>query len=98
MSGAASTGAPGVLVPDWPVPPAVRALITTRQLPGLSQPPFDAFNLGLRSGEDEGTVRANRALLQRAFTLPAAPRWLHQVHGDRSLRITEEVIDGEPEA
>jgi len=98
MSNAAGTGAHGVLVPDWPAPPAVRALTTTRQLPGLSQPPFDAFNLGLRSGEDEGTVRANRALLQRAFALPAAPRWLHQVHGDRSLRITEEVVDGEPEA
>ena len=87
-----------VLVPDWPAPPAVRALTTTRGLPGLSQPPYDAFNLGLRSGEDEGTVRANRALLQRAFALPAAPRWLHQVHGDRSLRITEEVLAGEPEA
>src|SRR5262249_17356629 len=41
---------------------------------------------------------ANRALLQRAFALPAAPPWLHQVHGDRSLRITEEVLAGEPEA
>ena len=88
----------GVLVPDWPAPARVKALVTTRQAPGLSQPPYDAFNLGLRSGEDEGTVRANRALLERAFALPSAPRWLRQVHGDRSLRITEEIIDGEPEA
>ncbi|MBS0556595.1 MAG: peptidoglycan editing factor PgeF [Proteobacteria bacterium] len=69
------------LVPDWPAPPRVRAFTTTRTLPGNSLPPYDAFNLGLRSGEEEATVRANRALLERAFALPSAPRWLHQVHG-----------------
>jgi YfiH family protein len=86
------------LVPDWPAPPHVRALVTTRRMPGNSQPPYDAFNLGLRSGEDESVVQANRELLARAFALPATPRWLHQVHGNRSLRLTEEVIAGEPEA
>jgi YfiH family protein len=67
-------------------------------LPGNSQPPFDAFNLGLHSGEDVGIVRANRALLERAFALPSSPRWLHQVHGSRSLRLSEEHPEGEPEA
>ena len=86
------------LAPDWPAPARVRALVTTRRMAGRSQPPFDAFNLGLRSGEDERIVRANRDLLERAFALPAAPRWLHQVHGNRSLRLTEEVVAGEPEA
>ena len=86
------------IVPEWPAPPGVHALTTTRDLPGLSRAPFAHFNLGLRSGDDEATVRANRALLQRAFALPAAPRWLHQVHGDRSLRLTEEILAGEPEA
>jgi YfiH family protein len=86
-----------IVRPDWPAPARVHAFATTRQLPGLSQPPYDAFNLGARSGEDPATVAANRALLQRAFALPAPPRWLHQVHGDRSLRITEEILDGEPE-
>jgi YfiH family protein len=87
-----------VVTPEWPAPARVRALATTRRLPGNSQPPFDAFNLGLRSGEDEATVRANRALLERAFALPSPPRWLRQVHGDRVLRMTEEVPDGEPQA
>lgn len=86
------------IAPDWPAPACVRALTTTRQLPGNSQPPYDAFNLGLRRGEDEATVHANRELLQRAFALPSPPRWLHQVHGNRSLRLTEEVLAGEPEA
>jgi YfiH family protein len=88
----------GWLVPDWPVPAGVRALVTTRNLPGNSLPPYDAFNLGLHSGEDAAVVRANRDLLQRALMLSATPRWLHQVHGSRSLRLTEELTTGEPEA
>jgi YfiH family protein len=90
--------ADSIVAPDWPAPQHVRAFTTTRLLPGNSLPPYDAFNLGLHSGEDEATVRANRALLQRALALPAAPRWLHQVHGDRVLRMTAEVPDGEPQA
>jgi polyphenol oxidase len=87
-----------LLFPDWPAPASVRAVVTTRRMPGNSRPPYDAFNLGLRSGEDEGIVRANRALLARSLGLPSAPRWLHQAHGDRSLRLTSEVLAGEPEA
>jgi YfiH family protein len=67
-------------------------------MPGNSQPPYDAFNLGLRSGEDENIVQANRELLERALQLPSSPRWLSQVHGDRSLRVTEEIFDGEQQA
>jgi YfiH family protein len=94
----AAVFATAALTPDWPAPARVRALITTRDLPGLSQHPYASFNLGLRSGEDEAVVLANRALLQRAFALPSPPRWLHQVHGDRSLRISEEVVADEPQA
>ena len=86
------------IAPEWPAPAAVRALTTTRRLPGNSTPPFDAFNLGLRSGEDADIVRANRDLLARAFALPSVPRWLHQVHGNRSLRLSDEIPDDEPEA
>jgi len=71
-----------LVIPDWPAPAQVRALVTTRRLPGNSLPPFDAFNLGLRSGEGEAVVRSNRALLVRALGLPSAPCWLHQVHGN----------------
>ena len=84
-----------VIRPEWPAPSNVHALVTTRSLPGNSQPPYDSFNLGLRSGEVEDVVRSNRSLLMRALKLPAPPRWLHQVHGDRSLRITGEIFDGE---
>ena len=86
------------IAPTWPAPKSIRALTTTRLLPGNSVPPFDAFNLGLRSGEDVDIVRANRKLLERAFALPSSPRWLHQVHGSRSLRLSEEIPADEPEA
>lgn len=76
-----SPAAGACIVPDWPAPAGVRALVTTRLLPGNSQPPYDAFNLGLRSGEDPAIVAANRGLLGRAFGLPAPPHWLRQVHG-----------------
>ncbi|HET8940809.1 MAG TPA: peptidoglycan editing factor PgeF [Rudaea sp.] len=89
---------PSALQPNWPAPANVRAVTTTRSLPGNSQPPFDAFNLGLRCGEDVGVVQSNRDLLVRAFELPSPPRWLRQVHGSRSLRLTAEVPENEPEA
>ena len=91
--------ADALIVPDWPAPPAVRAFVTTRRLPGNSRPPYDAMNLGLRSGEDEALVRANRALLRRSLGLPAAPRWLRQVHGTAVFAADAPAADDrEPEA
>jgi YfiH family protein len=76
-----------IILPEWPAPRAVRAFVTTRALPGNSLPPYDAFNLGLRSGESEATVQANRDLLVRAFALPSPPCWLRQVHGVNVVAI-----------
>ena len=85
----------GAIRPDWPAPKRVRAFVTTRAMRGNSKPPYEHFNLGLRSGDDEAAVRANREQLVRDLGLPSAPRWIHQVHGDRSLRVTEEIFDAE---
>lgn len=87
-----------IIQPHWPAPPRVHVLTTTRQVPGNSLPPYAAFNLGLHSGEDPSIVRANRDLLVRALALPSSPRWLRQVHGNRSLRLCAEVHDVELEA
>ena len=71
--------------PDWPAPPNVRALITTRA-GGVSRGPYgvpphgrDGMNVGLASGDNAADVLANRARLRAV--LPAEPRWLNQVHG-----------------
>ena len=42
---------------DWPLPPTVRACITTRQ-GGISQPPFDHNNLALHVGVGVVLARA----------------------------------------
>lgn len=75
---------PAFLVPDWPAPPHVVALSSTRR-GGCSRAPYDdgtgagGFNLGTHVGDDPAAVRANRALLRTR--LPAEPVWLNQVHG-----------------
>jgi YfiH family protein len=77
------------LAADWPAPPRVHGFTTLRTGPGTSPPPFDRFNLGLRAGEDEASVRANRARLVELAALPQAPHWLRQVHGTGVLRFPE---------
>lgn len=71
----------GWLLPDWPAPSRVRAAVSTRLLPGHSQPPYERFNLGVNSGDALDAVRANRAAVTDMLSLPSAPHWLQQVHG-----------------
>lgn len=52
---------------------------THRAMPGVSQPPFDRFNLGLHCGGNPEHAKANRAALDAI--LPYPPIWLNQVHG-----------------
>lgn len=66
------------LLPDWPAPAGVQALVTTR-LGGCSTAPFDTFNTATHVGDDAPSVAANRRLLRSS--LPAEPAWLNQVHG-----------------
>ena len=56
----------------------VRYLCTTRG-GGVSQPPFNAFNLATHVTDDPAAVHANRQHLAQA--LGASPVWLEQVHG-----------------
>ncbi len=79
-----STAPLEVIVPDWPAPARVRALITTRA-GGVSTGPYagpegsGGMNVGRGSGDDRASVDENRMRL-RAL-LPADPAWLKQVHG-----------------
>lgn len=66
------------LIPDWPAPSNVHALVTTRN-GGVSAPPYDSLNLGSHVGDDPQSVTANRARLREM--LPDEPFWLNQVHG-----------------
>lgn len=70
------------IVPDWPAPPNVHALVTTRA-GGVSIGPYASLNLGDHVGDDPAAVAANRAVLHQQ--LPAEPVWLKQVHGIRCI-------------
>jgi len=86
------------IFPDWPAAPQVHAAITTRHGPGISAPPFERFNLGLRSGDAGDAVQSNRGALQQVLGLPSAPRWLHQVHGVNVAQLGPLPSVDEPEA
>ena len=67
-----------LIVPEWPAPATVRALITTRA-GGVSQGAYASLNLGDHVGDEAAAVAENRARL--ALLLPDSPLWLRQVHG-----------------
>ncbi len=83
----------GWIVPDWPAPPGVRALITTRA-GGASRGAYAGLNLGLRAGDDAGDVARNRASVRQ--WLPAEPLWLRQVHG--TTVVEADAVEEGPEA
>ncbi len=66
------------LVPDWPAPPGVHAVFTTRA-GGNSSAPWDTMNLGNHVGDVPAQVVANRARLSAAVGARAV--FLQQVHG-----------------
>jgi len=86
---------PDWIVPDWPAPGNVRALVTTRA-GGGSTGRFASFNLGLRTGDDPRAVAANRTLLRE--TLPQEPVWLRQVHGSRVIDADDRPPEPEADA
>ncbi len=79
------SGAEAIL-PDWPAPPGVRAAFTLRSR-GVSQPPFDSFNVATHVGDDPRAVAENRAALRARLGLSAEPAWLEQVHGNKVVDL-----------
>lgn len=77
---------------DWPAPPGVMAVATTRR-GGVSPAPYDSLNLGANTADDPACVRANRQRLAAEAGLPEMPRWLRQVHGTAVLAAREVVRD-----
>lgn len=65
--------------PDWPAPPSIIALTTTRH-GGVSQGPYESFNLGDHVDDDPDSVNKNRKLLRDALNLTQEPIWLNQTH------------------
>ena len=82
------------IIPDWPAPDNVRALISTRN-GGVSVDAYASMNPADHVGDDPEAVRRNRALLRAQ--LPNDPHWLKQVHGTQVLNVMSDA-HGTPEA
>lgn len=77
------------IVPDWPAPSTVRALMTTRN-GGASTGSCRSLNLGGR-GDDPLNVAKNREVLRRVCGIE--PLWLSQTHGTHVV-----VVDQAPQS
>ena len=81
-----------MLQPDWPAPPGVFSLMTTRE-GGVSRPPWASFNLGDHVGDDSAHVAENRARLRQQ--LPAEPGWLRQTHSATVVEVGSGLIEAD---
>ncbi|CAM2146254.1 polyphenol oxidase YfiH [Pararobbsia alpina] len=84
------------VVPSWPAPAGVRALVTTRR-GGISRAPYDSLNLGLHTGDDREHVLANRRALSE-LAGDARFAWLEQIHGNEvvdAARVVDALEAGE---
>ena len=77
-----------LIVPDWPAPPSVQAISTTRS-GGVSLPPYDGLNLGTHVNDEPDAVAENRRRLRLGAALPAEPLWLSQIHGVAVLNAAQ---------
>lgn len=72
------------LQPNWPAPQNIRAFTTLRQ-GGVSQAPYNEFNLAQHVHDNPQHVTLNRALLKEKLNLPAEPVWIEQTHSTIAL-------------
>ena len=84
------------LKPNWSAPSSILALTTTR-IGGISQPPFNSFNVGNHVGDNNEHVLDNRNLLQTQLALPQAPEWLNQTHSTNAI-IVEKTANRQADA
>lgn len=77
-----------VLVPDWPAPETIQALVTTR-LGGVSIGGFASLNLGMHVNDELKSVVQNRqTLADHAGLAESQFAWLDQVHGQTIIAAT----------
>ena len=81
-----------MLQPDWPAPPGVFSLMTTRE-GGASHSPWASFNLGDHVGDDPAHVAENRTRLRQK--LPAEPGWLKQIHSATVIEVGSGAIEAD---
>lgn len=77
-----------LIKPNWPLPSSIHAYCTTR-LGGVSQPPYETFNLGMHVGEPYDITLKNRDILKQKLSLTHEPCWLEQVHSTKVVDLSQ---------
>ena len=72
---------------DWPAPDFIKAGTTLRQ-GGVSEKPYDSFNLATHVGDIPNVVKQNRERLD----VQNAPQWLEQVHSTKAILLPNEKV------
>ncbi len=95
---------PDWIIPDWPAPENVKALVTTRHggvsggasegiSGGVSPAPWDSLNLATHVGDLPKRVEQNRQWLQQQLALHHSAshpvQWLNQIHG---IKVVEAAL------
>ena len=85
-----------LITPDWPAPPGVGSLMSTRssgegEVAGSGR----GLNVGAFVGDDPAAVRENRRRISAAAGVPLV--WLRQVHGNDVVRVGRCDAEGHPE-
>jgi len=81
------------IVPDWPAPAGVRALVTTRN-GGFSRGLCASMNLARNDADDADALARNRRLLAEVAGVETT--WLRQVHGTAVAVLDRLPADEEP--
>ena len=77
---------------DWPAPKNVHAVSTLRT-GGISNSPYNSFNLAGHVGDDKLSVAENRNRLKSIFNLPSEPVWLEQTHSNKVVCLDEQPLN-----
>lgn len=85
------------IIPNWNAPKQIQAFTTVRK-GGVSQAPFDSFNLGSHVNDNLADVMKNRELLVEKFQLPQMPLFLNQTHSTKVIRLPYAGTDLEADA
>ena len=70
-----------LIVPDWPLMDKLIAF-TTRRVGGVSQAPYDNFNLAMHVDDKVADVLTNRQRLQQFIGNEIQVKWLKQIHSN----------------
>ncbi|WP_067099639.1 peptidoglycan editing factor PgeF [Marinomonas atlantica] len=86
-----------IITPNWPVPSNIKAFVSTR-IGGVSQQPYDSFNMGGHVGDVMQDVMSNRLLLKTLACYPGDIQWLNQTHSTFVLELPSSEKDRNADA